>query len=88
MKNNHSSHSNKIASMFQQNVGIVCASLSLFVLSALAGCGQRGSLYLPTTPEAAQRSSIVETLSAPETSDADKKSSSSTRSPMTSPASK
>ncbi len=87
MKNNQSGHGNKIARMVQKNVGIVSASLSLFALFALAGCGQRGSLYLPTAPEAAQRSSIVETLSAPATNDTDK-STSSTRSPMTAPATK
>lgn len=88
MKKNQSSHSNKIASKLQQNMGIVCASLSLFALFASTGCGQRGSLYLPTAPEAAQRSSIVETLSAPAANESDKNSNSSTSSPVTPPAAK
>jgi predicted small lipoprotein YifL len=83
MKNHHSSHSNKIANRLLKSVVIACTAMSL-----LAACGQRGSLYIPTVPEAAQRSSIVETLSAPATNDADKNNSSSTRSPMTPPATK
>jgi predicted small lipoprotein YifL len=82
MKNNNPSHSNKIASTLLRQVVLVCSASALF-----AGCGQRGSLYLPTAPEAAQRSSIVETLSSPATSDIDKNNTSSTRSPMTSPTS-
>lgn len=88
MKKNQSGHGNKLASKLQQNMGLVCASLSIFVLFAVTGCGQRGSLYLPTAPEAAQRSSIVETLSAPAASESDKNSTSSTSSPMTPPAAK
>lgn len=83
MKKSHSSHSNKITSTMLRNVVIGCAALGL-----LAACGQRGSLYLPTAPEAAQRSSIVESLSTPATSDADKNSTFSTRTPMTPPATK
>jgi predicted small lipoprotein YifL len=86
MKNHHSSHSNKIASPLLKHVVLVCAALFFF-----AGCGQRGSLYLPTAPEAAQRSSMVETLIVPATTnsaDTDKNNTSSTRSPMTSPAAK
>ena len=60
MKNFHSSHGNKIASSLLRQVVLVCASSAL-----LAGCGQRGSLYLPTAPEAAQRSTIVDTLTKP-----------------------
>ena len=60
MKNHHSSHGNKIASSLLRQVFLVCASSAL-----LAGCGQRGSLYLPTAPEAAQRSTIVDTLTKP-----------------------
>lgn len=30
--------------------------------AALAGCGQRGPLYLPTDPAAAQRATLPETL--------------------------
>jgi len=62
MKNHHSSHSNKIASSLLRHVVLVCAASALFT-----GCGQRGSLYLPTAPEAAQRSTIVDTLTKPTT---------------------
>ncbi|HNZ89869.1 MAG TPA: lipoprotein [Acidovorax sp.] len=31
--------------------------------AALTGCGQRGPLYLPGTPEARQRATLPETLS-------------------------
>jgi predicted small lipoprotein YifL len=60
MKNHHSSHGNKIASRLLKSFAIACAAMSL-----LAACGQRGSLYLPTAPEAAQRSTIVDTLTKP-----------------------
>ncbi len=60
MKNHHSSDSNKIAGSLFRHVVLVCAAAALF-----AGCGQRGSLYLPTAPEAAQRSTIVDTLTKP-----------------------
>ncbi len=60
MKNHHSSHGNKIASSLLRHVVLVCAASALFI-----GCGQRGSLYLPTVPEAAQRSTIVDTLTKP-----------------------
>lgn len=83
MKNYHSSHSNKIANRLLKTVVVVGA-----VMGFLTACGQRGSLYIPTTPEAAQRSSIVETLSVPAASETDKNNTSSTRSPMTPPATK
>jgi predicted small lipoprotein YifL len=83
MKNSHASHSNKIATAVLRKIAVVSAVFGLF-----AGCGQRGSLYLPTVPEAAQRSSIVETLAVPATNEADKNSTFSTRSPMTQPATK
>ncbi|WP_313076108.1 LPS translocon maturation chaperone LptM [Melaminivora sp.] len=35
---------------------------ALAALSALAGCGQSGPLYLPTEPAAAQRASLPQTL--------------------------
>ena len=60
MKNNYLSDSNKIASTLLRQVVLVCSASAL-----LAGCGQRGSLYLPTAPEAAQRSTIVDTLTQP-----------------------
>ncbi|MDO8767414.1 MAG: lipoprotein [Burkholderiaceae bacterium] len=39
-------------------------SLTGLMLS-LAACGQRGALYLPTSPAGAQRATLVETLTAP-----------------------
>jgi len=32
------------------------------LLALLAGCGQRGPLYLPTEPEAANRATLPQTL--------------------------
>jgi predicted small lipoprotein YifL len=83
MKNSYSSHSNKNANALLKTVCLAC-----FALGFLVGCGQRGALYLPTAPEAGQRSSIVETLTLPTSSDPEKNSTSSTRAPMTPPASK
>jgi predicted small lipoprotein YifL len=60
MKNHHSSHGNKITNSLLKPVVLACATSAL-----LAGCGQRGSLYIPTAPEAAQRSTIVDTLTKP-----------------------
>jgi predicted small lipoprotein YifL len=62
MKNNQSSHGNKIANRLLKTVVLAGAAISL-----LTACGQRGSLYLPTAPEAAQRSTIVDTLTKPAT---------------------
>jgi predicted small lipoprotein YifL len=83
MKNHHSSHSNKIASRLLKTVLLAGTAISF-----LTACGQRGSLYIPTAPEAAQRSSIVETLNRPASSETDKNSTSSTRAPMTPPGGK
>jgi predicted small lipoprotein YifL len=83
MKNNHLNHGNKITHRLLKSTAIASITMSL-----LAACGQRGSLYLPTAPEAAQRSSIVETLSTPANGDTDKNNTSSTRSPMTPAATK
>jgi predicted small lipoprotein YifL len=60
MKNNYPSHGNKIEQRLLKTITIACTAISL-----LAACGQRGSLYLPTAPEAAQRSTIVDTLTKP-----------------------
>ena len=38
------------------------AALTLTVLLTLAACGQKGVLYLPTEPAAAQRATLPETL--------------------------
>jgi predicted small lipoprotein YifL len=65
MKNNHARHGNKITSTVCCKAIVACALLSL-----LAACGQRGSLYIPTAPEAAQRSTIVDTLTKPAASTA------------------
>jgi predicted small lipoprotein YifL len=60
MKNSYSSHSNKNANRLLKSVAIACTAMSL-----LSACGQRGSLYVPTVPEAAQRNTIVDTLTPP-----------------------
>ncbi|MDR3451784.1 MAG: lipoprotein [Rhodoferax sp.] len=39
------------------------AALTLTVLLALSACGQKGALFLPTEPAAAQRATLVQTLS-------------------------
>ena len=62
MKNNYSIHINKNTKIWLRQAAILCASAGF-----LAGCGQRGSLYIPTAPEAAQRSTIVDTLTKPAT---------------------
>jgi hypothetical protein len=36
--------------------------LTIAVLLALSACGQRGALYLPTEPAAAQRATLLQTL--------------------------
>ncbi|WP_041675026.1 LPS translocon maturation chaperone LptM [Ramlibacter tataouinensis] len=42
---------------------VTCGPLGLAVLSlVLAGCGQKGSLYLPTGPAAANRATLPQTL--------------------------
>jgi predicted small lipoprotein YifL len=68
MENSHSKHSNKIANRLLKSIVMACA-----VMSFLTACGQRGSLYIPTAPEAAQRSSIVDTLTPPAATDTQKK---------------
>ncbi|MFZ3125479.1 MAG: lipoprotein [Acidovorax sp.] len=40
------------------------------IAAALAGCGQRGPLYLPGAPEARQRATLPETLSPAKTAPA------------------
>ncbi|NKE66489.1 lipoprotein [Ramlibacter sp. RBP-2] len=37
--------------------------LAAVVVGTLAGCGQRGPLFLPTEPAAAQRATLPQTLS-------------------------
>jgi predicted small lipoprotein YifL len=82
MRNTHPKHGNKIANrLYTKPV------TSLILLMALTACGQRGALYIPTAPEAAQRSSIVETLTSPDGTDKNNNTS-STRTPMTAPSSK
>lgn len=40
--------------------------------AAFVGCGQRGPLYLPSTPEAQQRATLPETLNPTSKPEADK----------------
>jgi predicted small lipoprotein YifL len=57
MKNTHSKHSNK--NIFNTHLVSMSCACALLLLTA---CGQRGALYIPTAPEAAQRATIVDTL--------------------------
>lgn len=41
---------------------LTLAAVALTVVGSLAGCGQRGALYLPDGPEARQRATLPETL--------------------------
>jgi predicted small lipoprotein YifL len=40
----------------------VCTGIAFVMLLALAGCGQTGTLYLPTEPAAANRATLPESL--------------------------
>ena len=64
------SHYNAIMKNISQIVNRVIAMMALGLSLAgltlsLAACGQRGPLYIPSTPAAAQRATLVETLTAP-----------------------
>jgi predicted small lipoprotein YifL len=52
---------------------------------AAAGCGQKGALYLPTEPAAAQRATLPEVLTPNRTRDAAGSSQSTQPAPVTSP---
>ncbi len=41
---------------------ITAISIALALVNALAGCGQKGPLYLPDTPAAAQRATLPQTM--------------------------
>jgi predicted small lipoprotein YifL len=60
MKNIYLKHGNKN----RTNLFIACVSVACMSLP-LAGCGQSGALYIPNTPEAAQRSTIGDVLTKP-----------------------
>lgn len=67
MKNKQLKNSNKITpSAFEKS------AIGLILAFALSACGQRGALFIPTAPEATQRSSIVNTLTTPADTDAQK----------------
>jgi predicted small lipoprotein YifL len=68
MKNTQSMHGNKITcSAFAKT------TISLIFAFALSACGQRGALFIPTVPEAAQRSTILNTIATPAEADTQKK---------------
>ncbi|MFM9880558.1 MAG: LPS translocon maturation chaperone LptM [Burkholderiaceae bacterium] len=48
--------------MSKQKIILVCAALGTAGLVGLGGCGQKGPLYLPTAPEAAQRGTLPQVL--------------------------
>lgn len=60
MKNTYPKHTNK-----NKASALITAILCAGVLLSLSACGQRGSLYIPNTPEAAQRSTISDVLTKP-----------------------
>lgn len=60
MKKTYLKHGNKN----RTNVFIICLSIACMSLS-LTACGQSGALYIPNTPEAAQRSTIGDVLTKP-----------------------
>lgn len=60
MKNTYPKHTNK-----NKASALITAILCACVLLSLSACGQRGSLYIPNTPEAAQRSTIGDVLTKP-----------------------
>ena len=60
MKNEYLKHGNKIGN---RTAGVVAAMVLSSLL--LGACGQRGALYIPKTPEAAQRSTIGDVLTNP-----------------------
>jgi predicted small lipoprotein YifL len=68
MKHTESKHSNKIA----RNM-LTKSAISLAFAVVLSACGQRGALFIPTAAEAAQRSSIVNTITPPADADTQKK---------------
>jgi len=45
--------------------GLVGIALAFFVLSSLAGCGQKGPLYLPVPPQQILRPGTVNPVIAP-----------------------
>ncbi len=66
------------------------AALGLSVVGlsvSLTGCGQRGALYIPTSPAAAERATLVDTLtSQPKTAAPKPASSAAPATPTTAPA--
>jgi predicted small lipoprotein YifL len=60
MKKTYLKHGNKNGTdLFIACLSVACMSLSL------VACGQSGALYIPKTPEAAQRSTIGDVLTKP-----------------------
>jgi predicted small lipoprotein YifL len=57
MKTTHQKHSNK-----NRTAGHLSRISLACIVLLLNGCGQRGALYIPTAPEAAQRSTIGDVL--------------------------
>lgn len=45
-----------------QHRSILASALAPIVLVALGGCGQKGPLYIPDTPAAAQRATLPQTV--------------------------
>jgi predicted small lipoprotein YifL len=63
MQNYQSQHSNKIEN--HQNRTAIVVSMLVSACFLLSACGQRGALYIPNSPEAAQRSTIGDVLTKP-----------------------
>lgn len=60
MKNACLKHTNK-----NKTSTLITSLFCAFVLLSLSACGQRGALFIPNTPEAAQRSTIGDVLTKP-----------------------
>lgn len=45
-----------------QHRSILVTGAALALLAGLAGCGQKGPLYIPQTPAAAQRATLPQTV--------------------------
>ena len=55
-------NTHKMPAMPRPPVPLSAVVLALLMASGLTGCGQKGPLFIPQTPAAAQRSTLPQTL--------------------------